>query len=100
MNCTRDLFYLKDETTLFAVVGYVDNSNDVNTIIKMYEDGRDEFAKISGCNPSEVQTIYIDHSRRYKYMRVFYCNNIKTPPKEAFCITEKNGWTMDKWLED
>lgn len=100
MNLTRDLFYSESEKILFAVAGYTDNTDNINKHINMLTGGRDEFVKVSGCEPDDVMTTLVEHSRRYKLMRVFYCRGIDIPPEEAFCITGENGWTMNLWLKD
>jgi hypothetical protein len=50
----------------------------------------------------DVNTTYVDKSRRYKSMRVFYVKNVEDSivPKEAFRLGTENGWTMWKWLEN
>ena len=96
----QELFYSGDEKILFWVAGYTDNSQHVNDIISVLTNLRDHFKRIGG--KGTVKTDVINESRRYKHMRVFWCENIedKDVPSDAFRITGDNGWTMWKWLRD
>lgn len=93
-----DLFYSHDEKLLFLIAGYTDNSQDVNDIISMLKKHSDYMRKLSG--NKKIFTDFIEKSRRYAQMRVFYCR-METPPKEAFIIGGgENKWTMHQWLHD
>lgn len=96
----QELFYSKDEKTLFWVAGYTDNSQNVNEIISTLQNLRDHFKRIGGRGVIKTDVIVV--SRRYKYMRYFFCEKIEEEdiPSDAFRITGENGWTMDKWLKD
>ena len=61
-----------------------------------------DIAKLPPARTKDVKTDYIQESRRYKYMRVFWCENVEPEdvPDDAFHITGENGWTMYKWLRD
>ena len=93
-----DLFYSGDEKILFWVVGYTDNTNKVDEIVEMHVNNKQKFIDMGGIG--DIKTTYITTSRRYKHMRVYYCDGVENPPEKAFQITSKNGWTMNKWLED
>lgn len=94
----RDLFYSKDEKILFWVIGYCGSSSKVKDTIKEYKKDYKRFKKLGGGN--DVKTIEVLTSRRYKHMRVFYCEGIENPPRNAFEISNNNDWTMWKWLEN
>jgi hypothetical protein len=100
----RDLFYSVHEKILFLVAGYTDNTDNVKSIVSMLENNAKHMQRISG-GIKEINTTYIEKSRRYKYMRVFYCKT-DNPPENAFRIgdtckeDDPNKWTMMKWLTD
>jgi len=81
-------FYHSVDGYLFWVAGYTgDNSTDVvSEKITHLIDGAGEFANIAGCHAGEVKTMFVDNSRRFKYMRVFYIES-KIAPETAFCFT-------------
>lgn len=97
MATKKNLFYSESENLLFWVAGYRDNSLNVDDIISMLKENKNEFLKMGAVG--EIKTDIITNSRRYKHMRYFYCET-KNPPKEAFSISNQNNWTMKKWLED
>ena len=102
----KDLFYSGDEKILFWVAGYTyaDNTQDVNDMILSLQEKSIEFITETGQAGKNrvVKTDYITKSRRYKYMRYFFCEGIEKEdvPENAFHITGENGWTMRKWLND
>ena len=93
----KELFYSGTENLLFWVAGYRGSSTVVEDVVKEYQKDKNEF--ISKGAKGKIKTLEITHSRRYKYMRIYYCENITTAPKDAFHITG-NDWTMHKWLTD
>lgn len=103
-----NLFYSENEKILFWVAGYtlIDNTQLVDQIIddlrKRWNDFVYDVAKLPPARTKEVKTDYITESRRYKFMRVFWCENVEPEdvPENAFNITGENGWTMWKWLKD
>ena len=103
-----NLFYSEEENILFWVAGYTaaDNTQHVDEIITSLRKRWNEFvfdvAKLPPSRTQEVKTDYITESRRYKYMRVFWCGDVEPEdvPEDAFHITGANGWTMWKWLRD
>ena len=97
---SNELFYSGDEKILFWVAGYTDNTQHVNTILENLKNLRDHFVRLGG--KGAIKTDFITESRRYKYMRYFWCEDMeeKDVPEDAFRITGANGWTMRKWLTD
>lgn len=98
----KDLFYSESEKILFWVSGYDilhSNSNVVEATTDMLNDAQ-KLADVIMCNVSKVHTDYVSHSSMYKYMRVFYIQDVRKCPPEAFNITNGNGWTMWKWLNN
>ena len=104
----KDLYYSQNEKILFWVAGYsqIDITLKVNDIIDSYKESVSKFLSLFPVEMRpvsadlNVKTAYIENGLRYKKMRVFYLENI-TPsqvPEEAFEITNKNDWTMWKWL--
>jgi hypothetical protein len=99
----KDLFYSVHEKILFLVAGYTDNTDNVKSIISMLENNMKHMQRISGVKI--INTTFVQSSRRYKYMRVFYCTT-DNPPEDAFRIGDNckeddpNKWTMHKWLHD
>lgn len=91
----EDLVYSNKEKILFNIVGYVDNSDNVDELIKVLEEGTDILSEISNEERNKIKTQYINKSSRYKYMRVFYVvtENI---PVQAFQLG--NDWSMAQWL--
>lgn len=104
----KDLYYSEDEKILFWVTGYnmADNSRKVDEIIESLRKLWNEFifdvAKLPPAKTADVKTAYITESRRYKFMRVLWCEDVEPNdvPEDAFHITGENGWTMWKWLND
>lgn len=99
----ENLFYSKSEKILFWVAGYTGDNNTCNALEKIayLQKNAETFAKMCpGILISNVCTNQILSSRRYKYMRVFWAENIEHPPKNAFVIGGENDWTMSKWLHD
>lgn len=96
----EDLFYSESEKILFWVVGYscVDNTQKIDDTIKGLQDLKQKFIELGGSG--DIKSFMVEKSRRYKYNRVVFCENINNPPENAFNITNKNGWTMHKWLND
>lgn len=101
----ENLFYSKQEKTLFWIAGYTDNSLNVDEIIKMLSIESKRFNEFAKVDSSEIKTDYITNSHRYKSMRVFYCKTDHIP-EEAFVlgadVSNDNGhdWTMDKWISN
>lgn len=103
-----NIFYSEDEKIVFWVVGYceMDNTRNVNRQIEVLKEKKDEFLSIFKKLPKNaekfVKTLFVEDSRRYKYMRVFYLEDVlpKQVPEKAFHITNANDWTMWKWLTD
>jgi hypothetical protein len=102
----KDLFYskTKDEKVLFRIIGYAGESQVVNEQMAMIKKEASEFAKLAGVPMREVRSELIQHSSRYKYMRVFFVNNYDKPlPEGTFDITKENNkydWSFRKWLEN
>ncbi len=102
----HELFYSTSEKILFYVAGYTDNSDKVSEIKKTLNAGVKvlvDILKDSGyieLDEKLVNTTFVTHSMRYKYMRVFYVQNVekKYVSKSAFQIGK--DWTMDKWLKN
>lgn len=94
-----DLFYSETEKILFWVAGYTDNSVYVNTIIETLKNNREHFKRLGAIGT--VKTDVITDSRRYKSMRVFWCEDIEEQdcPETAFHLSVENEWTMWKWLK-
>ncbi|MBK7362627.1 MAG: hypothetical protein IPJ01_10065 [Micavibrio sp.] len=95
----EDLFYSTSEKKLFWIAGYTDNSYNVKEIVSTLTNNRNHFIKTCKLpEKSLVRTDYITKSSRYKSMRYFWVDNIKTPPKNAFELGD--DWTMDKWISN
>ncbi len=90
----KDLFYTESDKRLFWVSGYSNNSETIGSI----KQRATAFAKIAKIAVEDVQTYVIQNSRRYRYMRVYYCTSEFIPTE----IDHKFGsdWTMFKYLED
>lgn len=98
----KNLFYSESEKILFWVSGYDflhNNSNVVEITNSLLSDAK-SLAGIISVSVKQVRTLEVFNSSRYKYMRVFYINDVEKPPIEAFVITNDNYWTMDKWLRN
>ena len=97
-----EFFYSETEKILFNVAGYTDNSSNVEEIKKVLDNGVNELCELSKVkfDRKNVRTDFIRTSSRYKYMRVFYIEDIEDEliPKEAFRLGK--DWTMRKWLEN
>ena len=91
----KNLYYSEKEKILFYIIGYTDNSNNVQEIVRMLTDGADKLAKLISVERSAINTSFITQSNRYANMRVFY---VKTNiiPVNAFMFG--NDWTMKTWL--
>jgi hypothetical protein len=101
MSSTNKLFYSEEEKILFWIAGYTDNDQCVNTIISTLQSLRDHFLDICEKCHGVVKTDVINKSRRYKYMRVFWLEDVSVLdiPEDAFCIANESEWTMWKWIE-
>jgi len=95
----KNLFYSEKENLVFWISGYDISSVTNNEIIQYLKEKGIEAGKLFNCNSEIIKTEVINKSRRYKFMRVFYAT-INKCPQNAFEISDKNGWTMDKWLSD
>ena len=95
-----NLFYSEAEKILFWVPGYDYSQTDVDGFILWLKEKKKEFIEMGA--KGVIKSLVIDESRRYKYMRYFWCEEIEPEdvPEAAFCITNENGWTMWKWLRD
>lgn len=95
----KDLFYSEKDNTLFWVAGYTtdNNTSNVAEMIKSLAENGDKFANHCDCKAVDVKTLYVEESRKYKYMRVFYIEKPLTIPDDAYKL---NGdyWTMEKWI--
>ena len=98
----QNLFYSEDEKILFWIAGYIhaDNTQDLNDLILSLQENEKEFIAMGG--KGVIKTDYVHKSRRYKYMRYFFCEEFEPEnvPEDVFRITGENGWTMYKWIED
>lgn len=96
--------YTEQDNTLFWVAGYCKdlNTSNVNQKIESLKENALKFAAHCGIDISDVNTYEIRNSRRYKNMRVFYCNKFpkNNVPTNAYIYEEGNGWTMEKVLHD
>lgn len=102
MATMKNLFYSESEKILFWVSGYDvlhNKSNVVEATNDLLADAK-KLADIVKRDVSKVHTDYVSFSSRYKYMRVFYIKDVRKCPEEAFTISEANGWTMWKWLNN
>lgn len=121
---SNNLFYSENENIVFYVTdGYwVDNAADVSEFIKLLEEERLKFARmIDRARLDGIKSYKIETSRRYKYMRVFWVDNVTECPKSAYPIgfkeTEetkglkeipdpidgsrlKYQWSMHQWIHD
>lgn len=93
----EDLFYSEKEKILFLVAGYIDHSSVVTNIVAMLNKFTDKLSSLCQVERNKVKTYFVQESRRYANMRVFYVET-ETVPDNAFLIGE--DWNMIKWLED
>lgn len=98
----KEFFYSPVEKILFYIPDYyLDSNSSVNAFVESLTINADKLVKslesLSG-KLKEVKSAFIEESRRYKRMRVFWIENIETPPQEAFVLNEE--WTMWKWLNN
>ncbi len=96
----KDLFYSSLDKTLFWVAGYTWDGNTSNALemANSLIDNAEKFATMVNCPVDQVKTLFVNESRRYKYMRVFYIETETIHP-DAFVMSDKY-WTMWKWLQD
>ena len=93
----ENLFYSENEKLAFWVSGYDISSNNVQEIMQHFITKSAKACDLLNVSAFKLETIVISESRRYKYMRVFYAK-VNKKPDNAFNITLRNEWTMDKWL--
>lgn len=92
----KNLYYSEVDGILFWVSGYdfAESNSNVVAIINDLQAKANQFAFMANVDIAIVKTAYIHKSRRYLYMRVFYCDlPLDTVPKEAFVFvkyTEEN----------
>lgn len=94
-NNMKDLFYSVKDKKLFWVAGYANEIN-VKSLISTLTNNYNYFYKI--CKVKEINTDVLRKSRKYKDMRVYWCDT-ETIPEEAFVI-KNDYWDMWKWLEN
>lgn len=86
----KGLYYAKVEKRLFYIAGYLSNKlSDINKQAEL-------FAKMAKCSIDVVNTFEVQNSRRYKYMQVFYVDNVETVDG-AFNLDE--FWGMYSWIQ-
>jgi len=86
----NNLFYAPSEKRLFYITGYLNNSlSAINAQAAM-------FAKAVNCSVDQVNTFEVQHSQRYKYMQVFYVDNVETTDK-AYSLND--NWGMYSWIQ-
>lgn len=95
-----NLFYSEIDKVLFWVAGYRDNSDSIKEIVAMLNEHAEILSKETGVEKDNIKTFFVERSRRYKNMRVFYVEDVETAPEKAYTISSKNGWTMMKWIQD
>ena len=97
-----EIFYFPEEKTLCWVAGYTwdNNTDNVNNMIESLQENAKRFSEMAGIDISLVFTRTIQHSRRYKYMRIFYSLEFNGQLPEGTFTVSGNGWTMNKWLTD
>lgn len=110
------LFYSANEGIAFYIPNYYPDKDNVSEQIKMLEEERLKFARAIGKGRlDDIGSYCIQKSRRYKSMRVFYCQWDECP-KDAFSIGFKSKgnekemkdekgetvyqWTMHDWIHD
>ena len=98
----KDVFYSKSDDRLFLVAGYTadDNTSSVQEKVNSLLENSRTFCEWAGCFPSQVKTTFVEKSRRYKYMRVFFIDKPKKIPKDAFEIRNEPNWGMFEFLQD
>lgn len=94
----KNLFYSSADKTLFWVAGYTadGNTDEVMKQVEALIKNARIFRRHCKCRGIKVKTRYIQHSSRFKYMRVFYIQNPKRIPTDAYQLN--NDWTMEKWI--
>lgn len=92
----KNLFYSESESILFLIVGYTDNENKVDDIVKMLKAGAKKLAKFVPGEREKIETVFVTKSSRYENMRVFYLKTENIPKEEAILLP--GSWTMNKWL--
>ena len=86
----KDLFYAPSEKRLFYIAGYLSTKlSDINKQAEL-------FAKIAKCSVDAVSTFEVQNSQRYKYMHVFYVDNVETIDG-AFNLGD--NWGMYSWIQ-
>ena len=103
------LFYSIKDKALFWVAGYRSNTENVDDVCKMLQEGKKDFIEITEIDPSaDIRTLEVTESQRYKHMRVFYVYDTDHIPEDAFVIGDSNkrndngpdhDWTMWRWLK-
>lgn len=108
-----DLFYTEFDNKLFWVSGYdVEHNNSyVAQFTSEIIEQAQQFADHVGCKLEEIRSAVVNHSSRYKHMRVFYIEKSEKVviPKDTYVIKKiteaPHGWTVDqlqwhmwKWL--
>lgn len=88
------MYYFTEEQVFLLIAGYVDNSSNVDNIVKTLTEYKEYIQKL--VKTDAVNTWFIDKSSRYKNMRAFFCKT-EDIPKDTYII-EGNNWTMCKWL--
>lgn len=100
----ESLFYSQSEQRAFLIPDhYIDSNSNVNQFTANLHKHASELVKACNGTPemlNDVKSSHIESSRRYKYMRVFWIDNIGTCPKGAFELGIENGWTMWKMVTD
>ena len=86
--------------TLFYVAGYTDSFCEVNKITRMLQEGKDVIKMICpSAKEDQIKTDYINQSRRYKGMRIFYVENIQEADVPEFVFKLGEDWDMWEWLK-
>jgi hypothetical protein len=99
----KELFYSESDKKLFYIAGYGESTDNIHSIISTLENLSNHFKMITGVKTNVINTLIVRKSRRYKEMRVIYCDIDETCekiPDAAFRLTKENDWDMYKWLED
>lgn len=94
----KNLFYSSTDQMLFWIAGYTadNNTSYVMEINESLIKNSRLFRKHCKCKASQVRTIMIYESRKYKYMRAFFIEKPKHIPDDAYQLN--NDWTMHKWI--
>lgn len=97
-----ELHYYPKEQRLCWIAGYtpIDNTRSVAEIISGHSWAISQFCQAAKTvKPEDVQTFFVERSRRYKYMRVFYAS---LPPEDVpqEAIVFDNDREMYTWLQD